>query len=101
MAPFLHQQSIDLLLTHGVIPGFLAYVESLCFRGREFQQFLAGQVIIDNYLCLLKTLCCFYSSKGRITRSGPNQIYPSLLYVQSLITLFWLRYLVQKGLRIY
>jgi hypothetical protein len=79
MAPFLHQQSIDLLLTHGVIPGFFAYVEPLCFRGREFQQFLTSQVIVDNYLCLLKTLYCSYSSKGRITRSGPDQIYSAVL----------------------
>jgi hypothetical protein len=42
-----------------MIPGFLTYVKPLCFRGRKFQQFLTGQVIIDDYLCLLKTFYCF------------------------------------------
>ena len=70
----LHQQTVDVVLLHGMISGSLAYIDPLTAFRRKVQHGILQQTVIDDTVCLLKQFLPPQSEKIHTSRTAAHEI---------------------------
>ena len=81
----LDDQTADLRLGKRMGTTLLSDIDKFCIRPTLVEQAVIGQVIVDDYVCLLNTLQSFHRDETRITGTGADEINFSALLCHTVL----------------